>query len=100
MGRLETPFERKTIGIIRKMFPDCIILKNDANNVQGIPDRLVLYWDRWAALEFKASRTAITQPNQPYYVGMMNEMSYASFVYPENVDQVLNDLQHALEPRR
>jgi hypothetical protein len=73
-----------------------MVLHLDANEYQGIPDMLVLYNGRWAALEGKASATASHRPNQDYYVEMMNDMCYASFVYPENKEEVLDELQRAL----
>lgn len=100
MGRVESPFEAKLVSDLRKMFPGCLILKNDANYLQGVPDRLILFGDRWAALECKASATSRREPNQPYYVEYMNEMSYAAFIYPGNREQVLHELQLALRPPR
>lgn len=93
-------FQADLIEELREMFPDAIILKNDANYLQGVPDVLVLHEDRWAALECKASADAIKQPNQGYYVGLMNAMSYASFVYPENRTEVLHDLCQTFGRRR
>ena len=57
------------------MFPGAIVLKNDPNYIQGIPDLTVFYQDKWATLEVKKSENASHQPNQDYYVGLMNEMS-------------------------
>ena len=96
MGRLERDFQAKLIKELKVMFKGCIIVKNDPNYIQGIPDLLILYNDRWAALEVKKSATPHHQPNQEYYVDLMNEMSFAAFIYPENKEEILYELQQAL----
>jgi hypothetical protein len=82
------------------MFPGCLIIHLDANEIQGIPDILILYENKWAALEGKKYKNASHRPNQDYYVNMMNEMSYASFIYPENKEEVLDELQETFRTRR
>lgn len=77
------------------MFPGCIILKNDPNYLQGIPDLTIFWHDRWATLEVKKDAKASHQPNQDYYVDIMNQMSFSRFIYPENKEEVLHELQHA-----
>lgn len=79
------------------MFPGCLVLKSDANDIQGMPDLLILYKHKWASLECKRSATASKRPNQEYYVRMMNEMSFSRFIYPENKEDVLNELQRSFE---
>ena len=96
MGRLERDFQAKLIKELKDMFKGCIIVKNDPNYIQGIPDLLILYNDRWAALEVKKSATAHHQPNQEYYVDLMDQMSFAAFIYPENKEEILYELQQAL----
>ena len=96
MGRLERDFQAKLIKELKVMFKGCIIVKNDPNYIQGIPDLLILYNDRWAALEVKKSATAHYQPNQEYYVDLMDQMSFAAFIYPENKEEILYELQQAL----
>lgn len=96
MSQLEREFQAKLIKELKVMFRGCIIIKNDPNYIQGIPDLLILYNDRWAALEVKKSKRAHHQPNQEYYVDLMNQMSFASFIYPENKEEILYELQQAL----
>ena len=100
MGKLERDFQRNLIRELKDIFVGCIIMKNDSSYIQGIPDLLILYKDRWAALEVKKSATASHRPNQEYYVDKMDEMSYASFIYPENKEAVLDELQQTLFSRR
>lgn len=90
---LESDFQTKLIRELKKMFPGCIITKNDPNYIQGFPDLTILYNDKWATLECKKSSRAKKQPNQDYYVGRMNEMSFSSFICPENKEEVLYELQ-------
>lgn len=96
MARLERDFQSNLIKELKVLFKGCVIIKNDPNYIQGIPDLLILYNDRWAALEVKKSRTAHHQPNQEYYVEMMDKMSFAAFIYPENKEDVLYELQQTL----
>ena len=69
---------------LKSSFPGCIVTKLDSADIQGIPDLLVLYKDKWAALEVKKSATASHRPNQDYYVEKMDNMSFSKFIYPEN----------------
>lgn len=91
----ESAYQTKLIKKLNRMFPGCIILKNNPQQIQGIPDLVILFKNCWAALEIKKSSTAESRPNQKYYVEQMQEMSFASFIYPENEDEVLNELQLA-----
>lgn len=93
MAKLESKFQKELMDEIRKQYPGCVVLKNDSSYIQGFPDWTILYKNKWAVLEAKRSRTADKQPNQPYYVDKLNSMSYSRFVYPENKDEVLQELQ-------
>lgn len=95
----EGEFQKKLIDEIQDLLPGCYVLKNDPDYIQGIPDLLILYNDKWAALEVKRSANASIRPNQEYYVKEFGKMSYASFVFPENKEEVLNELQQALGAR-
>ena len=96
----ESVFQAALIKEIKNRFPGCIVMKNDANYIQGIPDLTVLYNEHWYALECKQSSTAKCRPNQEYYVGRMNEMSHASIIFPENKEEVLDDMERAFKSRR
>lgn len=89
----ENKFQASLIKELKQRFPGCMVLKNDPNYIQGVPDLLVLYEDKWAGLECKQRANANKQPNQDYYVGLMNEMSFASFIYPENKEDVISELE-------
>ena len=95
MGR-ESTYQSRLIKKLKSEFSGCMVLKNDANYIQGIPDLIVLHNDKWAALECKRSESSPHQPNQNYYVEKMNGMSYAAFICPENEKEVLDGLQQAL----
>ena len=97
---LENRFKTKLIAELKDMFPGCIVLHMDPNEIQGIPDLLILYNDKWGALEGKKNAEASVRPNQRYYVDLMDSMSFASFIYPENKEEVLYELQQAFRPRR
>ena len=90
---LENKFKTELIQEINEKFPGSMVFHLDPTECQGIPDLIVLYNDKWAALEGKKNANASHRPNQDYYVDKMNEMSYASFIYPENEEEVLNELQ-------
>lgn len=89
---LENKFQANLIKELKKLFPGCIVMKNDSSYIQGIPDLLVLYRDKWFSLECKKNASASKRPNQDYYVGLMDEMSFSRFVYPENKDEILTEL--------
>jgi hypothetical protein len=93
---LESEYKTKLIKRLRRLFPGSIILRNDPGFLQGIPDLIILYGDRWAALEVKISIEAPFQPNQEYYLGLMDEMSYAACIFPENEEDILHELYAAL----
>lgn len=92
-ARLESGFQDRLIDDLECLFPGCLVLKQDSR--QGIPDLLVLYKDKWASLECKQFAGARKQPNQEYYVGLMDEMSFSRFIFPENKEEVLRELQQA-----
>ena len=95
--KLESKFQAELIAELEDLLPGCVILKNDPDYLQGIPDLTVFYNDKWAWLECKRSAKAEHQPNQDYYIELGNTMGYAAFVYPENKERVLYEVQRALK---
>lgn len=91
----EAEFQHDLIEELEAVFPGCVILKNDANYIQGFPDLLVLYKNKWAALECKKHEKAIRQPNQEFYICKLDMMSFARFIFPENKEKVIYELQQA-----
>jgi hypothetical protein len=96
----ESQYQAKLIKKLNKRFPGCLILRGDAFRDQGILDLFILHNRRWASLEVKASRSAATRPNQDHFVKRLGEMSFATYIYPENEKEVLDALEQALEPPR
>jgi hypothetical protein len=100
MSKLESKFQKDLIDEIKERYPGCVALKNDSSYIQGIPDWTIFYEDKWAVLEMKRERGARKQPNQEYYVDKLNGMSFSRFVYPENKDEVLEDLDTLFKRKR
>ena len=93
--KLERDFQSGLIKELERLFPGCLVMKLDANYIQCIPDLLILYGERWAVLECKRSAKAARRPNQEHYISRLDEMSFSRFVYPENREEVLHELQQA-----
>lgn len=89
----ENSFQSKLIKELRELFPGALVYKNEY--VQGFPDLTVLWNEHWALLECKKEEKASKRKNQPYYVEKANQMSFGRFIYPENKQEVLNELQQA-----
>ena len=95
MSKKENEFQAGLIKEIKARFPGAMVLKNDPNYIQGIPDLTVFYGDKWAMLECKRSSDSSKRPNQEYYIDKLGEMSFASFISPENKEEVLNELEQS-----
>jgi hypothetical protein len=92
---LEKKFEKDFIDRLKEEFPGCEIIKGNSAMRQGVPDRLLLWEDHWAFLEFKREEGSDREENQEYYIEKFNDMSYASFVEPSNADEVISEIQQA-----
>ena len=99
----ESTFQAKLIKELKARLPGCKVLKNDSGYIQGFPDLTVLHTNGWALLETKASPSAPKRPNQEHYISEAQKnggVGYAAFIYPENKEEVLDELQRSLEFRR
>lgn len=97
---LESEYQSALIKTLKKRFPGCVVLKNDAAYQQGFLDLTLLFENTWAALEVKRSRNAVLQPNQLHFVEQLDDMSFAAVIYPENEEEVLLALEKAFASRR
>lgn len=88
----ESEYQNGIIKRLKREFKGCIVLKNDPTYIQGFPDLLVLYKNKWAVLEVKIDEKAHRQPNQEYYVNKADSMSFGSIIYPQNEEEVFYDL--------
>lgn len=95
---VESKFQSILINELKERFKGCVVVKNDANYMQGIPDLTIYYGNRWAMLETKRSEDAPHRPNQDYYVSLFNSMSYAAFIFPENKEVILNEMEQTFQP--
>lgn len=97
MGKLENKFQSDLKKELKERYPGCIVTKLDSSDIQGIPDLLILHKEKWASFECKKNENAHKQPNQDYYVEKMNNMSFSRFIYPENKDTVLKELDRVFK---
>nr|DAT71826.1 MAG TPA: Nuclease [Caudoviricetes sp.] len=95
---VESKFQSILIKELKERFKGCVVVKNDANYMQGIPDLTIYYGNRWAMLETKRSEDAPHRPNQDYYVSLFDSMSYAAFIFPENKEVILNEMEQTFQP--
>jgi hypothetical protein len=91
----ESIYQTELMKKIKAMIPGCLVLKNDPRYLQGFPDLIVLFQNMWAVLEVKNSPKAHIQTNQQHYINTLGAMSFASFINPNNEEEVLSELQHS-----
>lgn len=96
---LESRYQAEVIKKVKERFPGCVVMKNDAGYQQGFLDLTILFEDNWAALEVKQFAKAPLQPNQAHYLQLLDDMSFAATIYPENEEEVLDALQEAFASR-
>lgn len=80
---------------IKERFKHAIVAKLNPNDIQGIPDLVVIFKKHWALLECKRETDASKRPNQEFYIDFYNKWSFASFICPENEEEVLNAMEQS-----
>lgn len=80
---------------IKARFKHAIVAKMNPNDIQGIPDLVVIFKKHWALLECKRHEDAARRPNQEFYVDFYNKWSFASFINPDNEEEVLNAMEQS-----
>lgn len=98
--KLESDFQAHLIVRLYEMFDGCIILKNDEQAQQGIPDLSILWRNCWGFLEVKAAADSAEQPNQRWFVEKANDLCFGAFIYPEIEEEVLDAIQTAFHRAR
>ena len=96
----ESQFQAELIQDLKRRFPGCMVMKNDANYIQGVPDLIVLYRDKWALLEVKRAKDSPKRSLQDYYIDWANVNSFGQFICPENKEEVLNELERSFRTHR
>jgi len=87
---LESVVQKRVIREINAMYPNAFVIKTDPTYINSFPDLLVLEGTNWASLETKREPNSPRQPNQDYYIRMLNHMSFASFIDATNYKEVLH----------
>lgn len=95
----ESQYQSHVVRKLKEEFPGCYVLKNDPEYQQGFPDLLVLFKGQWAALEIKAAYDSPKQPNQDYFIGLLDDMSYGRFLFPEVEEEVFIELRQLFKRR-
>lgn len=90
----ESDFKNKLYNEIRDRFPGSEVIPNDSGYLQGFPDATVYFPNgRYFLLEGKRTSKSAKQPNQDYYVNQSPLRGNATFICPENKNEVLDELE-------
>ena len=91
-NKKESRFQHEVIQELEERLPGCVVMKNATGLKDGFPDISVYRGRNWAMLECKRSESESHRPNQDWWVERLNDMSFASFIYPENRGEVLDSV--------
>lgn len=90
----ENKYQQQLMERLEETFvADAKIFKSSPYAPQGWPDITIIHKSgRWAFLETKKSKNEPHQPNQDWYVDLLDNWGFAAFIYPENEDDVIEEL--------
>lgn len=93
----ESEFQKKVASWLRER--GCRVIKQDPTigKQKGIPDLLAIKEGLWIMLEIKAAKNSAHQPGQDDWVAWADENSYGKFVYPENWEEIQEELEEMLK---
>ena len=89
----ESAFQSEVIQELEARWPGCTVRKNPPGYDNGFPDVVAYIGRLWAMFECKRSAHEKHRPNQDWWVDHLNLMGFARFIFPENKDAVLDELE-------
>lgn len=92
----ESQFKHRLIQKVYEIDPEIIVLKNDPNYIQAIPDLIFIKGRKCLVVETKKHKDASFRPNQKYYIEKMHGIA----AYPENMKEVLDEVQRTFRSKR
>lgn len=96
----ENRYQRGVVERFHREWDRPIVLKNDANLIQGIMDLTVVLPNLVAFIEVKRSDDEPFQPNQEYYLARTDEMGhFTAVICPQNEEEVFRALHAASRGR-
>lgn len=93
---MEAKVQKRLIQYLRKKGCYVINTKPQPGTAAGCPDILFLLEGFWGVIECKRSEDAPFQPLQPETLEKLGAWSFARVAYPENVEQVIAELDKIL----
>ena len=90
----ESTFRTGFIKKLKKLSPDIYVEYADPKKINGIPDLIIFCREKYARIETKKSTNASKRLHQEYYINLFKSQGvYATFLSPENEEEVLNELR-------
>lgn len=89
----EKDFQAAFIAKLRKLGFKCFKQQMNATTRAGTPDLFIFKEGFWGWIEFKKAKNSPKRPGQQQNIDWANENSWGAFCYPENADEVYNELK-------